>query len=382
MNVDNSNAPNSIPVIWIVAVFLLLVIGGLIIAQTTPIVLPPQGSAESLQIDNLFKVMLAIGGAIFLLVQGAIIFSIVRFRAEPGDETDGAPMHGNATLEFVWTAIPAVIVLILSILSFQVWVSITAAKDDEMVVQATGARFNWSFAYEVPEQDDLLVNSRVLHTYVGQPVKMEMVTADVNHAFYIPAMRIKQDLLPGRTTEVRFTPTLAGEYPVLCAELCGSGHGDMRALIVVHPDEETYLTWFSPEAQNVINPPEDPALLGRQVLESNVYPCSGCHVLDDLGWAGVTGPNLNGIGDRAATRVAGQTAEEYLSNSLYHPADYLVPGFGALMPQFQPDDESNIGTYMPQRENQAIVAYLCNQTSTGDSACDLENLATITVGSN
>jgi hypothetical protein len=79
--------------------------------------------------------------------------------------------------------------------------------------------------------------------------------------------------------------------------------------------------------------------------------------------------------------VAGQTAEEYLTNSLYHPGDFLVPGFGPLMPQFQSDDAGG-ANYMPLDENQAIVAYLCTQTETGDSACDLENLANITIGSN
>jgi hypothetical protein len=119
------------------------------------------------------------------------------------------------------------------------------------------------------------VNSRVLHTYVGQPVKMVMQTQDVIHSFYVPAMRIKQDLLPGRTTEVRFTPTLAGTYPVLCAELCGSGHGDMRAEIVVHPDEATYCAWFDEETDILLNPPEDPADRGAQILASGAYPCAG-----------------------------------------------------------------------------------------------------------
>jgi hypothetical protein len=101
-----------------------------------------------------------------------------------------------------------------------------------------------------------------------------------------------------------------------------------------------------------------------------------------MGWTGVTGPDLNGVGDRAATRVTGQTAEEYLSNSLYNPHDYLVPGFGPLMVQFQDDDPSVPTTYMTLEQNQAVVAFLCSQTSTGESACDLENLAAITVGSN
>lgn len=374
MNVERSNT-NGSPVLWIAAAFALLVVGGLIIGEATPLILPPQGSAESHQVDNLFKIMMVIGGAIFLLVQGLLIFSVIRFRARPGDNSDGLNMHGNATLEFVWTLIPAVIVLILSVISFQVWVSITSAKDNEMDVRATGARFNWSFSYEVPEHN-IVVNSSVLHTYVGQPVRMVLNTPDVNHAFYIPAMRIKQDLLAGRETEIRFTPTLEGEYPIFCAELCGSGHGEMRARIVVHPDEETYLAWFDPEVDKILNPPEDPVERGFQVLSSGAYPCAGCHRLDALGWTGITGPNQNGVADRVVSvRVpaTGQTPEEYLERSLYHPNEYLVPGFGPLMPQFQPDDP-NAPNYMPVDDMVAIVAYLCTQSASGENVCNIDNL--------
>ena len=374
MNLSNSNNSATISII---AAFALLVVGGLLIGEIgTPLVLPPQASAESAQIDNLFKIMLTIGGSIYLLVQGAIIYAAVRFRAQPGDMSDGPNMHGNPTLEFVWTLIPAIIVLFLSIVSFQVWVSITSAKEGEMEVHATGARFNWSFSYDVPGED-LTVNSRVLHTYVGQPVKMVLQTTDVNHAFYIPAMRIKQDLLAGRATEIRFTPTLAGDYAILCAELCGSGHGDMRATVVVHPDEATFLTWFDPEVDVLLNPPEDPTALGEQLLSAGPYPCAGCHVLDSLGWTGNVGPNQNGIADRASRREPGLTAEEYLFRSLYYPAEYLAPGFGALMPAFQADDPDG-ANYMPVDHARAIVAYMCTETESPEPVCDLENLQNLT----
>jgi cytochrome c oxidase subunit 2 len=375
MNVSNSN--NNSAIISIIAAFALLVIGGLLIGEIgTPLVLPIQASAESKQVDTLFKIMLTIGGSIYLLVQGTIIYAVIRFRVKPGDTSDGPNMHGNPTLEFVWTLIPAIIVLALSILSFQTWVSITSAKEGEMEVHATGGRFNWSFSYDVPDQD-ITVNSRVLHTFVGQPIKMVLETTDVNHAFFIPAMRIKQDLLAGRTTEIRFTPTLAGDYPVLCAELCGSGHGDMRATIVVHPDEATFLTWFDPEVDALLNPPEDPVALGEQLLSAGPYPCAGCHTLETLGWTGNVGPNQNGIGDRASRREPGLTAEEYLFRSLYFPAEYLAPGFGALMPPFQANDPDG-ANYMPVDDARAIVAYLCTQTESSESACDLDNLASLT----
>jgi cytochrome c oxidase subunit 2 len=325
-----------------------------------------------------------------------------RFRARPGDTSDGVPLHGNATLELVWTIIPAVIVLVLSIYSYQVWVSTRAAQPNEATIQAQGARFVWTFSYtatldDIPEDIPVemiganvvnaletdgffTINSNELHTYVGRPLRMELQTADAQHAFWIPAMRIKQDLLAGRTTEIRFTPTQAGTYPIVCAELCGGGHGQMRAQIIVHPDEATYRQeFFARQVAMVALPPSDPVLLGEQILASGQYPCAGCHVLTPLGWQGITGPNLNGVGDRAAdvrAAATGQTAEEYLHRSLYHPAEYLVPGFGALMPQFQAlDDEAP--NYMPEFDNLAIVAYLCTQTASGESVCDLDNLQEI-----
>jgi cytochrome c oxidase subunit 2 len=166
---------------------------------------------------------------------------------------------------------------------------------------------------------------------------------------------------------------LAGEYPVLCAELCGSGHGDMRATIIVHEDEAAYMDWFDEQVFIIDNPPDDPAELGLQLLSAGAYPCNSCHTLDALGWTGITGPNLNGIGDRAVGRVPGLPAEEYLSRSLYFPSEFLVPGFGALMLEFQHDD-LNGPNYMSLEDHKGIVAYLCTQTSTGESACDLDNL--------
>ncbi|MCA9906311.1 MAG: c-type cytochrome, partial [Anaerolineae bacterium] len=219
-------------------------------------------------------------------------------------------------------------------------------------------------------------NSPKLYTWVDQPVVMEMQSQDVNHAFWIPAMRVKQDVLPGRTTEIRFTPTMAGHYRIVCAELCGSGHGAMAgtegpdgellgAWLIVYETEEDYLAnFFDPAAATVLVPPDDPALLGRQILASGAYPCSTCHTLDDQGWAGIVGPNLNGIGDRAADRAqttGDADAAAYIEHSIRHPGDYLVPGFGNLMTQFNPD--SGQPNYMPQSDLDAIVAYLLTQTA-------------------
>lgn len=380
---DYSNRPSgSSLVVPILIGSVLIVVGGLLISQLAPLAFPVQGSAESRQIDALFTVMLGIGGAIFLLVQGLLLFSIVRFRAKPGDTSDGPTIHGNTTLELVWTAIPAVIVLVLVVYSYGVWVDIREVRADEQTVVARGARYAWTFEYTDPlGRIEGLIKSPVLHTYVGQPVKMQLITEDVNHAFWVPAMRIKQDLLAGRTTEIRFTPIEASTeegWRVVCAELCGAGHGLMYSYIIVHETEEAYLAAFvDPAVDAILNPPPDPALRGGQILASGAYPCSGCHILVDeefgINWQGQTGPNLTGVGDRSGGRRGGFTAEQYLVNSIYYPGDYLVPGYGNLMNQFQ-DNDPAAAYYMPTSDLEAITAYLCTVTSTGENACDLANL--------
>jgi cytochrome c oxidase subunit 2 len=383
------SAGSGISPIWVVAAGLAIIFGGLLIGSFAPALLPPQASAESRQIDELFRFMLVIGGSIFLLVEGMLIYSVIRFRAKPGDTEDGAPIHGNTTLEFVWTIIPAIIVTVIAIYSVSVWNSTHSIKPNEQTVGAVGARYAWTFNYTLDERSlpagvtldqlepdiraavengGLTLSSTQLHTWVNQPVAVRMNTQDVNHAFWIPGMRVKQDLLAGRTTEIRFTPIEPGVYRIVCAELCGSGHGNMAgsvdvngnlvgAWLIVHESEDAYLSeFFEPLARAALFPPEDPVERGRMILASGVYPCASCHIVDDLGWNGAVGPNLNNIGNRAATRVAGETAEEYLRISIRMPGAYLVPGYNNLMPQF--NAEPGQPNYMSDDDLDAIIAYL------------------------
>lgn len=392
---SSSKGGGALSILWIVLFGAFVVIGGLIIGQFAPSMLPIAGSSQAVQVDQLFQVMLVIGGAIFLLVEGLLLISAIRWRHRKGDNSDGPPVHGNTTLELVWTIIPAVIVIMLTIYAYTVWNNTRAAQASEQEVGALGQRFAWTFSYEAG-LDDLPANVDVatlpdpalqatltggekvvfqspqLHTWVGQQVNVVMHTDDVNHAFWIPGMRIKQDLLAGLVTNIRFNPIQAGVYRIVCAELCGGGHGSMAgtispdgdlvgAWLIVHPDEETYLNeFYYPELMSVLYPPTDPVELGREVIQD--YPCSGCHTLSDLGWTGVTGPALDGVASRtqrlAATGDA--TMSDYIHQSVRDPSAYVVPGYNNVMLQFHPD--AGQPNYMPDSDLDAIVAYLLTQT--------------------
>jgi cytochrome c oxidase subunit II len=169
-------------------------------------------------------VLLIVSVPIFVLVMMVAIYSVVRFRARPGDKGDGAPIHGNTRLEIVWVTIPFLIVSSLAAYGWIVLDDIEAKKPNELKVIVRSQQFNWSFEY--PDNDQ--VQSAQLVLARGRPIAFDIESADVIHSFWVPAFRMKQDAVPGITTHTRVTPTRVGKYQVVCAELCGLGHSAMR----------------------------------------------------------------------------------------------------------------------------------------------------------
>lgn len=439
MDITKHQAPTtgvvpSVSPLAIVIFFALTLLGGFLTAMTTSLIVPAQASLQAQNTDRLTWVLLLIGGFVFFLVQGLLVYSMVRFRARANDVSDGVNFHGNATLEIVWTVIPALTVAFLAVLSFVVWTDNVAPGTAENFVdgkpiqlQVYGARYAWTFEYHTDEpvtdrdgtQSDAVLKSDILNVYVGQHVKLDMESRDVIHSFWVPAFRVKQDVIPGRISEIRFDPiattegfpyrldedgvmqTLTPEqaklsavdartqgigdrftmYPLHCAELCGSGHGGMYTYVYVHEDEEAYLkNFYQPTLYNIQNPPDDPILQGRSLLQSGAYPCSNCHVLTSLDWAGQVGPALNGIGNRAERRVGGLSAIEYIVQSIHLPNEYVVPAYSSgQMPYFGYAQEAPAGqapyNYMSESDLINIVSYLCTQTEESDpstTSCGIE----------
>ncbi|MDX1600830.1 MAG: cytochrome c oxidase subunit II [Anaerolineales bacterium] len=321
-----------------------LVLVGLGFAASAGVNLMPTQAAERAEIvDQLFRVMIGVATVIFLIVEGALIYAVFRFRAEEGDESDAAPVHGNVGLEIVWTLIPAVIVVVIGVYAFRVLSAVEAPSSNEMIVEVTGRQFSWEFNY--PEQD---LTSSELHLVVGRPVRFEITSEDVIHSFWIPAFRAKQDATPGQISELVVTPNREGTYAARCAELCGAGHADMVTQVVVESEGD-----FEAWVQELTSLPEDPTEAGRFVFDN--YGCAACHTLEDVGATGTVGPELDGIGERAAARVEGLSAEEYLRESIVDPNAHIVEGFDAgVMPQ-------DFGERMRSEELDALVNYLLNQ---------------------
>ncbi|MCY3717342.1 MAG: cytochrome c oxidase subunit II [Chloroflexi bacterium] len=397
MNDNRNRSPSISPgAVVVAAIFLLVsVIGINWFTSFVPVVLPPQASAESKSVDDLFYVLVIIGGIVFFLIQGMLLISVIFFRAKSGDQSDGPTYHGNPLLEIVWTIIPAGVVVFLAVLSFNVWMQNTEPKatvnmidGNEIKINVSGARYAWTHTYQTGRLDDngeqIVINSGdKLHTYIGQNIELELRTQDVIHSYWVPAMRVKQDLLPGnpatggRPTELRFTPvrvedeTYPAAYPIVCAELCGDGHGRMTGEVIVYADESHFLEQFyEPAIYAILNPPADPVLRGEILIQE--YICNSCHTLDSLEWSSRTGPSLNGIAERAGERVPGQSAEEYLVQSIWNSQAFTVPGYTEQMAAFGPDQTD--ANAMNAEQLYAITAYLCTQGEQTD--CDTENQTT------
>jgi cytochrome c oxidase subunit 2 len=196
--------------------------------------MPTQATDKAAAIDRLYDVSLIVSVPIFVLVMTIAIYSVIRFRARPGDMGDGAPIHGNARLEVIWVLIPFIIVSALGAYAWIVLDEVEEQRPQAQKIRVIGQQFAFSFQYT--DHGGFTRNELVLPE--GRPVSFDITTKDVIHSFWIPAFRLKNDAVPGLTTRIRVTPNKKGRFDVVCAELCGLGHATMRQTARVVSQEQ------------------------------------------------------------------------------------------------------------------------------------------------
>lgn len=227
--------------------------------------LPPLASVHGAAIDRLFTVTLLITGVVFVLVHGLLAYSVWRFRGDPSRRA--AHIREHRTLELTWTVVPAIILTALIVSGGQLWLQIHRPPPaDAFVVEVWGEQFKWGFRYpgadgqfgrtdprlitddnpfgidlkDPAARDDIFfpAGQGELYLPVDRPVVVYLRAKDVLHSFFVPRLRVKQDLVPGMTTRFVFTATETGDYEIACAELCGLGHYTMRGLLTIATEEE------------------------------------------------------------------------------------------------------------------------------------------------
>jgi cytochrome c oxidase subunit 2 len=192
-------------------------------------------STAAPEIDTLLDVMIVLSSFVFALVMVMLFYALWKFKAKPGDESDGEPIHGNTRLEVAWTLIPTIIVLFGAGYSWVVLNNIEEPAENPITVSVFSQQFAWSFGY--PGKDNAFSEGE-LHVPLDRQVHFKMHALDVIHSFWVPEWRIKKDNVPGITTTAIVTPDKPGTYQLVCTELCGFGHSTMRAKVVVEPPAE------------------------------------------------------------------------------------------------------------------------------------------------
>jgi cytochrome c oxidase subunit 2 len=191
--------------------------------------LPANESKEGTRIDFVFWVVVAICIAVFAVVAAITIYSVVKFRARPDDDSDGPPIHGHTGIEIAWTAIPTILVTVIAILSAVALADNGKLQANRLQVDVTAQQFAWHFKY--PQYGGFQTSE--LRLVEGRQVELNLRALDVIHSFWVPEFRQKQDAVPGIVTHLPITPTKVGRRTLICTELCGLGHALMRAPVIV-----------------------------------------------------------------------------------------------------------------------------------------------------
>ena len=312
-------------------------------------------STEADKIDLLLDVMIVLSAFVYAIVLVALGYSIWRYRAKPGDESDGEPVHGNTQLEIAWTAIPTVIVLFAAAYSWVILDQIEAKDPDRLKVDVTAQQFAWTFEY--PEEG---ITSTDLHVPVDRQVDFHLKALDVIHSFWVPEWRMKKDAVPGQPTDVSVTPDREGRYQLVCTELCGIGHSTMRAPVIVESQEE-FDKWIDEQGgkpgEQAAAPPGGAAggtlaAEGKQIFDEQ--GCSGCHTLKAAGATETVGPDLD--------EVLADKDPQFIEQSIVDPDAELAPGFAkGIMPD-------NFGDSLSPEQLDTLVKYLSQSTQGGKSA--------------
>lgn len=298
------------------------------------------------QIDGLFRVIFWWAVAVFVVVEAALLYIIVRFRDRPG-AAEPRRIHGSTLLEVGWTLAPAAVLIFIAVPTIQTIIDVSGdAPDDALVIEVVGHQWWWEYRYP----DFGITTANELHVPQGRPVQLRMTSVDVIHSFWVPKIGGKRDVLPGRTTRLAFTADSAGVFYGQCAEFCGESHARMglRMMVDAPADFDAWVAGqqAAPAAADSLTPLEQQGLAAfTAIRDPGNHSCLACHVVEGVTF-GVLGPNLSHVGGR--TTIAGGALPmdaDGLAAWLRDPFD-VKPG--SLMPDID----------LTEDEITALVAYL------------------------
>ncbi|MBL8803425.1 MAG: cytochrome c oxidase subunit II [Planctomycetes bacterium] len=279
---------------------------------------PPSASTISGEVDALYWFLIGVSVFFSALICALVIGFSVRFRRRPG--VHATPIEGSLPLELLWTIVPLGIAMVIFIWGAKVYFRTVKVPSNAMQIEVTGKQWMWKVQHPTGQRE---IND--LHVPVGVPIKLRMISEDVIHSYFIPAFRIKRDVVPGRYSTAWFEATEPGEYHLFCAEYCGTKHSQMIGRVYAL-DPVDYQRWLSGTVAG-----ETPKQAGEKLFAS--LRCDTCHNTQ----SGARGPDLAGLwGSEVALRSGGTVRfdADYVRESILNPAAKIVKGYEPLMPSY------------------------------------------------
>lgn len=308
--------------------------------------MPEQASTIAPSVDLLYDIITWISVFFFVLIVGVMGYFVVRYRRTSHVANTTGPTH-NTPLEVTWTVIPLILVIAIFFIGLQGYVHMTTPPENSYEIQVTGQRWFWTFNYPNGASE-----TNVLHVPVGRPVKLVMRSDDVIHSVFIPAFRVKQDVVPGKRTHLWFEATRTGDFDLFCTEYCGTQHSQMVGRVKVYePDEFEEVIRIA--ARWIENVPDDMLhLAGTQFYNQ----CASCHTLDGSKLIAPSFKETHDLFVNGGTRTLadGTTVtvnEQYIRNSILNPLNEVVDTYPSSMPP-------GIGTQLGDRKVEAMVRFI------------------------
>jgi cytochrome c oxidase subunit 2 len=290
------------------------------------------GGASSFadKVDAVFLYISALTIAVLVFITFLMVYFVVRYHRSKGGQAQD--IHGHTVLEILWTAIPLVLFLTMFYYGWTNYRYLREVPRDAMVVKVTARQWAWSFTYPNGKQ------TSELFVALGRPVRTDLKSLDVLHGFYIPAFRVKSDVVPGRDNYTWFQATQLGDFDIECTVMCGVNHSYMLSKVHVIPEKD-FASWYfgdstEPPAPSVAAAGPPDATRGER--DFRLKGCVSCHSTDG---SKLIGPSLKGLfGSQVTVLTSGKentlTADEnYLTQSIRHPPKEVVKGFEPQMPK-------------------------------------------------
>lgn len=315
---------------------------------------PDQASNFAPSVDALMTFLILVSLFFAVAITAAIVFFFFKYRRKSENEV-GYPIHGDMRLESLWIIVPAFLSLAMFGWGAVVYVDFRHAPQDTLDIYVIGKQWMWKI-----QQPNGRREINELHVPIGRDVKLVMASEDVIHDFYVPAFRVKMDVVPGHYNTMWFRPTKAGTYRFFCSQYCGTNHAVMGGWVTVM-DPSDYAAWLSGSSGT-----DSPLVAGEKLFTERA--CVTCHISNGSGRA----PSLNGVYGGTVRLADGSTVtadDAYIRESILVPSAKIVAGYQPLMPAFQgqltEDQILSLTAYIKSLQSQPIPATGAGVLTTG-----------------